>query len=196
MASVDDVAAAILAKTGTITTRKLQKLVYYAQAWHLVRVGEPLFSNRIEAWEHGPVTPDLYKKHRSKYNVSGWDGDPGALTPIEADTVEWVLDKYASFTAEALSRMTHKEVPWVVARGLLSESERGDTPIDHNQMISYYARQLSEPDAAVSHAAANAAVEGQELDDAWQETLRTIATGDASVEDVIAAEIRRIGRSA
>ncbi|TDQ05008.1 hypothetical protein [Labedaea rhizosphaerae] len=62
--------------------------------------------------------------------------------------------------------------------------------------LSYYSRQLSDPDTAVSHAAANAAIEGQELDDDWQETLRRIATGEASVDDVIAAEIRRIGPSA
>jgi hypothetical protein len=111
-------------------------------------------------------------------------------------TIEWVLGKYASLTAEALSRMTHKEVPWVVARGLLDEHERGDTPIDPNQMISYYSRQLSDPDTAVSHAAASAAIEGQEFDDDWQETLRRVATGEASADDVIAAEIRRIGPSA
>jgi uncharacterized phage-associated protein len=191
VASVDDVAAAILEETGTVTTRKLQKLVYYAQAWHLVFEGEPLFSNRIEAWRHGPVTRDLYNRHRSLYTVDRWDGDPRALAESERRTVDWVLAKYGSFTAEALSRMTHMEVPWLVARGLAEEHEHTATPIDHNQMISYYSRQRSDPDVAVSQAAASAAMEGAQFDDAWQETLRTVATGEASADEVIAAEIRR-----
>lgn len=192
MASVDDVAAAILANTGTVTTKKLQKLVYYAQAWHLVFVGEPLFPNQLEAWEHGPVTRDLYKKHRSLYSVDRWDGDAEALTEAERKSIEFVLDKYGSFTAEALSRMTHMEVPWLVARGLADTCERTSTPIDHSQMIPYYARQRPDPDVAVAQAAASAAMEGQHLDDLWQETLRTVATGEASADGVIAEEIRRI----
>ena len=36
MASVYDVAAYILEKQGAMTTWKLQKLVYYSQAWSLV----------------------------------------------------------------------------------------------------------------------------------------------------------------
>jgi uncharacterized phage-associated protein len=191
MASVDDVAAAILASTGAVTTKKPQKLVYYAQAWHLVFVGEPLFPNQIEAWEHGPVTRDLYKKHRLLYSVDRWDGDADALTEAERKSVDFVLDKYGAFTAEALSRMTHMEVPWLVARGLADTHEHTSTPIDHNQMISYYSRQRSDPDVAVSQAAASAAMEGQQLDDLWQETLRRVATGEASADDVIAEEIRR-----
>jgi uncharacterized phage-associated protein len=36
MASVHDVAAEVLANGGKMTTWKLQKLVYYCQAWHVV----------------------------------------------------------------------------------------------------------------------------------------------------------------
>ena len=43
MASVFDVAKYILHKLGTVTTWKLQKLVYYCQAWSLVWDDEPLF---------------------------------------------------------------------------------------------------------------------------------------------------------
>lgn len=46
---MDDVAAAILERTGPLDTFKLQKLVYYAQAWHLVWDNEPLFEEPIEA---------------------------------------------------------------------------------------------------------------------------------------------------
>ena len=57
--SVFDVAAYILDKLGPISTIKLQKLVYYCQAWSLVWDEEPLFSERIEAWVNGPVVREL-----------------------------------------------------------------------------------------------------------------------------------------
>ena len=43
-----------------ITNKKLQKLVYYAQAWSLVLNNKKLFSEPIEAWVHGPAVRSLY----------------------------------------------------------------------------------------------------------------------------------------
>ncbi|MGA8142178.1 MAG: type II toxin-antitoxin system antitoxin SocA domain-containing protein, partial [Desulfobaccales bacterium] len=48
-----------------ISNLKLQKLVYYAQGFHLVFYDTPLFSERIEAWTYGPVVPDLYHEYKS-----------------------------------------------------------------------------------------------------------------------------------
>lgn len=47
-----------------LTNLKLQKLLYYAQAWHLVFRQEPLFTDRIEAWRHGPVVPSVFRQYR------------------------------------------------------------------------------------------------------------------------------------
>ena len=70
MASVYDVAAYILEKQGAMTTWKLQKLVYYSQAWSLVWDDDVLFPEEIEAWANGPVVRELYHAHRGKYRVS------------------------------------------------------------------------------------------------------------------------------
>jgi len=59
-ASAHDVAAYILKNGGRMSVMKLQKLVYYSQAWHLVWEDKRLFSDRIEAWANGPVVPNLY----------------------------------------------------------------------------------------------------------------------------------------
>jgi uncharacterized phage-associated protein len=69
-----------------MTNLKLQKLLYYCQAWYLAFLGKPLFGERIEAWIHGPVVPPVFgsfKEHR--WNVIPFhgpepeieDGDPG-----------------------------------------------------------------------------------------------------------------------
>ena len=59
-----DVADYILAKKGTMSAMKLQKLVYYAQAWHLVWEDKELFPEEIQAWANGPVVPSLYTLHQ------------------------------------------------------------------------------------------------------------------------------------
>src|SRR6185437_3402754 len=52
-----------------ITNLKLQKLLYYAQGWHLALYDKPLFRERIEAWPHGPVVPPIY----GKFKQYRWD---------------------------------------------------------------------------------------------------------------------------
>ena len=69
MANVFDVACYILERKPDITTMKLQKLCYYAQAWSLVWEEEPLFDEEFEAWANGPVCPELYAAHRGMYKV-------------------------------------------------------------------------------------------------------------------------------
>src|SRR5271169_3358892 len=70
--SAHDIAAYILEKNGSMTAMKLEKLVYYAQAWSIVWNESPLFRERIEAWAAGPVVPALYYRHRGDYLVQNW----------------------------------------------------------------------------------------------------------------------------
>ena len=70
MADVFDVAKYILEKQGSMTTMKLQKLVYYSQAWSVVWDEKPIFEERIEAWASGPVVRELYEEHRGMFIIS------------------------------------------------------------------------------------------------------------------------------
>jgi uncharacterized phage-associated protein len=192
MTTVHDVAAALLRQLGGMTAMKLEKLVYYCQAWHLARYRRPIFADEIEAWADGPVVRSLFEQHRRVRAVSDWPlGDSSALTDQQRATVSWVATKYGAFSAERLSRMTHIEAPWLLARGGLREGERSTEPISHDVMASYYARQRADADSAVASAVASAALEGVELDSEWQERLRAVVTGEANADDVIAAEISR-----
>jgi uncharacterized phage-associated protein len=192
MVTVHDVAAALVGQLGAMTAMKLEKLVYYSQAWHLARHRRPLFADDIEAWAQGPVVRSLYQRHRKTRTISAWPhGDGSSLTDLERETVTWVAGTYGPFSAERLSRMTHSEAPWLVARGGLPEGAPSEAPISHDLMVSYYARQRADADTAVSSAVANAALEGVELDGEWQERLRAVVTGDLDADDLIAAEIAR-----
>jgi uncharacterized phage-associated protein len=138
MANVHDVAAYILTQRGTMTAMKLQKLVYYSQAWSLVWDDEPIFPERIEAWANGPVVFELYEKHRGAFKVWEWDGDVGALNQSEKETIDGVLNFYGKLSSQELSNLTHQEDPWVNARKGLRPGERGNREITHAAMAEYY----------------------------------------------------------
>ena len=140
MASVFDVAAYILDKRGAITTMKLQKLVYYAQAWSLVWDDSPLFSEPIQAWANGPVIPALYFSHQGQYQISSCEGKPGNLTDSQKETVDSVLKFYGDKTSQWLSDLTHREEPWLIAREGLSLGERGGKEITLNSLLEYYSK--------------------------------------------------------
>lgn len=140
MATVADIAAYIIKKQGRMSAMKLQKLVYYSQAWSLVWDDCPLFSARIEAWANGPVAPALYRRHRGMFDVGRSDiaGDPSALTKDQRETVDAVLKTYGKKSAHWLSALTHIEPPWVDARKGLEAGDRGTHEISHAAMAEYY----------------------------------------------------------
>jgi uncharacterized phage-associated protein len=118
MAGVQDVAAYILDKLGTVSAMKLQKLCYFAYGYHLAWEERPLFPERFEAWANGPVCRPLYAMHRLQFSISPGDiqGDPGALDTGEKESVDLVLQGYSHFSAHQLSAMTHAAGPWLAAR--------------------------------------------------------------------------------
>src|SRR4051794_10817760 len=126
MVSVHDVAAYILRQRGEMPTMKLQKLAYYAQAWSLVWDDEPLYPEEIQAWANGPVIPALYERHRGKFRVKEWKGNPEALTSIQKETIDKVLEFYGDRSSQWLTDLTHNERPWVEARRGLPPGERGN----------------------------------------------------------------------
>ena len=136
---VFDVAAYILQKKGTLSTMKLQKLVYYSQAWSLVWDEKPLFKEDIEAWSNGPVVRDLFYYHRGRYEIDTVEiGNPRLLDQEQQETVDAVLDYYGDRSAQWLIELTHMEDPWIQAREGLHPLERGDKVISLDAMADYY----------------------------------------------------------
>lgn len=144
MANVFDVAAYVLKRMadvepGAITAWKLQKLVYYSQAWSLVWDDVALFEEPIEAWANGPVCPALYARHRGEFKVSKLPvGDESALTEDEVETIEKVIEHYGKHTSQYLSQLTHAEAPWIGAREGVPPGDRGNRVIPHDAMAEYY----------------------------------------------------------
>lgn len=139
MATVFDVAAYILKKQSPVTAWKLQKLVYYAQAWSTVWDDEVLFPQHIEAWANGPVCPALYEVHKGKFKIDSVSkGDHAKLSAAQRETVDAVLDYYGKRSAQYLSELSHSERPWKEARKGLEPTERGNKVITPAAMAEYY----------------------------------------------------------
>jgi len=146
MADVYDVAQYILEKLGPMTAWKLQKLVYYSQAWSLVWDERPLFPERIEAWANGPVAPALYNRHRGQFIVRKIDIVMSKQIDRDGEeTIDAVLNYYGDKQSQWLSDLTHAEAPWRDARGDLPSGAPCNNEITHEAMAAYYE---ALPDAA------------------------------------------------
>ena len=141
MANVFDVAKYILNQKGEMTAMKLQKLVYYSQAWSLVWDEEPLFPERIEAWANGAVIPALYAVHRRMFKVNASDIQNGRITSLtkrQRDNINKVLDVYGKFTAQQLSDINHQEPPWIGARCNLPPMASSNNEIRKEVIFEYH----------------------------------------------------------
>lgn len=136
-----DVVQYILQKQGDMTTMKLQKLVYYSQAWSLAWDGVALFDEDFQAWANGPVCPELYWQHKGQFVVNSSTfstGDATVLTDTQVETIDAVLSSYGAHDSQWLSNLTHLERPWKEARGATPVGERSTVIIDKTVIQEYY----------------------------------------------------------
>ncbi len=132
-----------------LTNLKLQKLLYYAQAWYLALNNKRLFNGLFEAWIHGPVHAQTYQRFK-KYGCNPIGYTPKAVPEIpdeEKQHIRDVLDVFSSFSAYDLERMTHQESPWINARGNLLPDEPSNEKISEEDMRQFYQRLSEEGDS-------------------------------------------------
>lgn len=138
MVNALDVAQYILLKRGPMPGLKLQRLVYYCQAWHLVWQEKRLFPEKIEAWMTGPIIPRLFKVHRKQFKVRAILGGKSRKLNIEQrETVDAVLEYYGDKSSQWLADLTHMEDPWKLACDGIPDN-RNLKKISTASMAEYY----------------------------------------------------------
>jgi uncharacterized phage-associated protein len=101
-----------------ITHMKLQKLLYYAHGWYLSFHDSPLFTERIQAWKHGPVVPSVYRAFQNCGSSPITSHVPGVpvISPTDSNTKAFlssVWQAYKRFSGVSLSSFTHQPgTPW------------------------------------------------------------------------------------
>lgn len=131
-----------------ISNLKLQKLVYYAQAWYLVNYGVPLFQEDFQAWVHGPVVPSLYQK----YKAFGWKPIIEYIEELNlpqevTEFLEEVSDIYFACDAYELEKMTHEEDPWIEARGDIPPDAPSEEVITKESIMKYYSARVQQEES-------------------------------------------------
>jgi uncharacterized phage-associated protein len=123
---------------------KLQKLLYYVQAWHLAVFRRPLFREKFQAWIRGPAIPEMYER----YKGYAWRNIDEDVKPPDLDAriiafMEEVLKEYGPLDARRLEQLTRDEDPWGMARGRIAEDEPSTATMDEETMGDYYRQRLS-----------------------------------------------------
>ena len=122
--------------------KKLQKLCYYAQAWSLALLDQPIMDETFQAWVHGPVSTSLWYslKDYGYLDIPQETFEPSRrdFTEKENDLLEEVWATYGEFSGYELESITHQEMPWLEARGDLPPSAASRKVISNDTMKMYY----------------------------------------------------------
>jgi uncharacterized phage-associated protein len=121
-----------------ITNLKLQKILYFAQAYYLSKVGKPLFIDNIEAWAYGPVVPNVYIKFRSnKSNAIIFEKDNSSISDDDKEILKKVWRTFGGYSASKLVDITHAHAPWKEANKTTNQI------ISHKAIKEYYSSLLN-----------------------------------------------------
>lgn len=118
-----------IAEDEVLTHMKLQKMTYCLHGWHLARLNAPACAEPVGAWKYGPVFMALYREfkrfHGDPIDDFGYvDEEDGRVYRVVSEenrefhkVLEEVWQRYAGYSAIALSTLTHqKGTPWHQAR--------------------------------------------------------------------------------
>jgi uncharacterized phage-associated protein len=139
------VLGAFQGKGENITNLKLQKLLYYSQAWYLANYDKPLFDDPIEAWVHGPVVPSVFQEYKvNRWSPIGIDYPAclhGRWLPNHLrQHLDNILSAYGNLQGWDLERLSHREQPWLTARGGMPPDASSNAVITHDSMKTFYRR--------------------------------------------------------
>lgn len=151
----------------TICPLKLQKILYYMQAWHLVYFDKQLlFDEKPQAWVNGPVYRTVYEiyKHIPMYNqfslsnidIKQQDVELEILLNAEAEKqlanlalteeqnkfIESIYDHYGTMDHDRLVFLTHSELPWSEQREGLLPFQHSDRELSIDTMFNYYNKRM------------------------------------------------------
>lgn len=116
-----------------VSNLKLQKLLYFIQAYFLMnsKEQEPCFDEPIEAWDFGPVVPVAYHEYKQygstdipftdsyfDFNEDDpWNSlirefDEDCIDKADRILIDDVVHMLADYSATDLVNITHKQAPW------------------------------------------------------------------------------------
>ncbi len=125
-----------------ITRKKLQKMLYYAQAWFLVVNKRKLFEEKIEAWLHGPAIYSIYQEYKSfGFLPIKKEIDKSLISKIDEKQkgfLNQIWKIYGKYDADYLEILSHNEEPWQKARIGVAKFSASRNEISTTIMKKFY----------------------------------------------------------
>jgi uncharacterized phage-associated protein len=127
-----------------ITTLEVQRLVFFAQAWHLANTGRPLFADDFEAWSTGPVAPNVFERFRDfTYSTVPAMEQAREVKGQKLDLLLQVQDEYGCYRGRKLDELSREPGgPWEKARGGISEVAACDAVIAKDAIRKFYGAKI------------------------------------------------------
>lgn len=156
MSTIDDIVDYIIIqvkledKNASLINLKLQKLLYYIQAWSYAILEKPMFEGEFQAWVHGPVNRYIYdrfaptKNLYSEINLDDCLNKNVQLSDKDKEFVDFILCNYLKYSGAELERLSHSEEPWIATRGDLGVNERCEKVISPKLMKDFYEKRWKE----------------------------------------------------
>ena len=137
---LDFVVEYLLSQCQDITHLSLQKALYYVQGFYKAFFGNFIFEEDCEAWVHGPVYRDIYRRY-SGHCCSPIDRpeepDISSMPAEEKVLLDSVVKHICCYSGKTLESFTHVETPWISTRGNLPAEASTDKVIP-KQIIGEY----------------------------------------------------------
>ena len=103
-----------------ISNLKLQKILYFIQAYFLFETNKPCFSDVIEAWDYCHIVPSVYKEYRIYGSSNIPCTDDGSefryIKDDDYDSLNRILAEVSKNTESQLAYITRHQSPWIDAR--------------------------------------------------------------------------------
>ena len=146
MYTIYQIAKWFLLKNPEMSSKKLQKLCWYAYSWYIALNSDPedfefeklINVSGAEAWVHGPVFRDLYTDFRYNDYFYTNQANIEEISEETSNFLERIWNVYGSFSGEQLEEMTHNEAPWINARKGLDKFESSNNLINDADIFEEY----------------------------------------------------------
>ena len=125
-----------------ISNLKLQKILYFVQAYFLIQTSHPCFKEKIEAWDFGPVVPVAYREFKGFagmdiptvksyivfdendiWNTKCIEFEENCIDNEDKVLINKVVDKFSEYSATDLVKLTQRQTPWIDAIVLNQSNE-------------------------------------------------------------------------
>ena len=126
-----------------ITHLKVQKLLYFSDAYHMANF-KSIFDEQFQAWAHGPVVAEVWHEFKS-YQWDAIETQPAAKIKDNdlLNYLEAVYEKFGKLGAKRLEEITHEHAPWRDVRGNLPLEAKCSAIIRKETIRDFYANRIN-----------------------------------------------------